>query len=156
MGAFALTSMGRSKDDVRRGIDDLIAALKAVVGSGLHQTPEFRAHAPAYLALIAAATAIHLSGFNLDPRMMPAIEDAIGGAGVTGDGLILLDARTPGAKRELRLKLAVMLVTNRLGGVGIVQNAADEVHQGFVDDTPLEILPCVTLHPGMDLLLGLL
>ena len=36
------------------------------------------------------------------------------------------------------------------GGVGIVQNAWDEVHQGEADGMPLEVLPCVTMHPGME------
>ncbi len=65
-------------------------------------------------------------------------------------GLLLLDTREPGPQRDLVLQLIVLIVSNGLGSVGIVQDAADEVHRGRIDDFSLTVLPCVTLYPGMD------
>jgi hypothetical protein len=150
LAAFGCTSSARSKVEVRRGVDRLNAVLKSVVDSQLHRDPIFRDQARNHLALIAAASAIDLAGFNLDPRMNSALEIALGNAAGLRDGLLLLDVRQPGARRSFRLRLIAILVQGNLGSVGIVQNAADEVHQGYVDVLPLEVLPCVTLYPGMD------
>ena len=154
LAAFALTFNARSKNEVRRGIDQLNAILKSVITSRLHRDPIFRAPASGHLAQLAAASAIDLAGFELDPRMTPAVPIALGDAAGMRDGLLLLDAREPGAIRNFRLHLIAILVQGNLGNVGIVQEAADEVHQGRVDTLPLEVLPCVTLYPGMDTPLG--
>jgi hypothetical protein len=150
LAAFAAASDAHSKNDVRLGIDHLNATLKAIITSELHRSNIFTNQPAKYLALLAAASAIDLSGFNLDSRMLPALIIALEGVAAVRDGLILLDVREPGNTRDFRLHLIAALVQNNLGSVGIVQDAADEVHNGRVDRLSLEILPCVTLHPGME------
>lgn len=150
VAAFASTSNARSKDEVRRGIDHLNAVLKSLVDLELHLDPVFQSKVSGYLALLAAASAIQLAGFDLDERMTPAVRIAVADTAMMYDGLLLLDAREPGARRDFQLQLITVLIKENLGGVGIVQNASDEVHQKRIDGISLEILPCVTLHPGIE------
>jgi hypothetical protein len=150
LAGFGQASQARSKDEVRRGVDQLNLALKRLLERELHRDPEFRAKAPAYLALMAAAAAVQLSGFALDGRLVPTVKAAVSGAAVLHDQLLLLDAREAGTVRDFRLRLAVTLMTSNIGSVGIIQNAWDEVHKGQADGMPLEVLPCVTMHPGME------
>jgi len=154
LAAFSLTSNALSKVEVRRGVDQLNAVLKSVVSTRLHQDPLFKAQTSGHLALIAAAAAIDLAGFELDTRITPALRIAMGGTAGLRDGLLLLDVRHPGASRTFRLRLITILVKGNLGSIGIVQDAADEVHQQRIDGFPLEVLPCVTLYPGMEATLG--
>ncbi|NZD63634.1 toll/interleukin-1 receptor domain-containing protein [Rhizobium sp. WYCCWR 11290] len=150
LAAFGHESQARSKDEVRRGVDQLNLVLKRLLERGIHRDREFRSRAPAYLAFLAGAVAIQLSGFALDERLVPAVKAATCGAAVLHGQLLLLDAREPGAPRDLRLRLAAALIASNVGSVGIIQNAWDEVHKGEVDGIPLEVLPCVTMHPGME------
>ncbi len=154
LAAFGSTSTARSKMEVRRGVDHLNAVLKSFVASDLHRDPVFRVQTSGHLALLAAAAAIVLAGFELDPRITPAIRIVLSDTAGLRDGLLLLDVREPGVKRDFRLRLIAILAKGNLGSVGIVQDAADEVHQGRVDEFPLEVLPCVTLYPGMDVPFG--
>ncbi|HYC87870.1 MAG TPA: hypothetical protein VEO54_01560 [Thermoanaerobaculia bacterium] len=147
--AFASTSVGRSKMEVRGGIDDLTTATKALTETVLHLDPLFRVHASQHLSLLAGAATIALAGFELDPAMESAIRRAVGDTATVRDGVLLLDVRKKGALREFRLKLLRVFVQANLGSVGIIQDAADEVHRGWVESLPLEVLPCVTLYPGM-------
>jgi len=149
LAAFASTSAARSKVEVRRGVDQLNAALRSVLGARLHVDPVFRDQPASYLALLASASAIQLCEYKLDPRMIPAVRLALGGAAVLYDGVILLDVRDPGPERDFRLRLAAKLAKSNLGTVGLIQDALDSVHQRRIDDLPLEMLPCVTLYPGM-------
>lgn len=150
VAAFAFTSYARSKNEVRRGIDQLNAVLRSVVTSRLHHAPAFKAQAVGYLALLAAATVIDLAGFDLDQRMLPAVSYVVRKVARLQDGLLLLDVREPGATRDFRLQLVAKFMQGNIGSLGIVQDAFDEVHQGWVDNLPLEVLPCVTLYPGMN------
>ena len=150
VAAFGSTSNARSKDEVRRGIDHLTWVVKTFVGAELHRDPVFRARAPEYLALVAAAAAIQLAGFDLDGHMTPALRRALGDVAVLQDGLLMLDAREPGERRAFHLHFVATLIRGNLGSVGIVQDASDEVHQQRVDGISLEVLPCVTLHPGIE------
>jgi hypothetical protein len=150
LAAFGQESQARSKDEVRRGVDQLNLALKQFLERELHRDPEFRGRAPAYLALLAGAVAIQLSGFALDERLVPTVKAATSGAAVLHGQLLLLDAREGGATRDFRLRLAAALIASNVGSVGIIQNAWDEVHQGEADGMPMEVLPCVTMHPGME------
>lgn len=150
VAAFGQGSQARSKDEVRRGVDQLNLALKRFLERDLHRDPEFRRRASAYLALLAGAVAIQLSGFALDRRLVPTVRAATSGAAMLHDQLLLLDAREAGTTRDFRLRLAAALISSNIGSVGIIQNAWDEVHQGEVDGMPLEVLPCVTMHPGME------
>ncbi|HSE16449.1 MAG TPA: toll/interleukin-1 receptor domain-containing protein [Pyrinomonadaceae bacterium] len=149
VAAFAGNSKTRSKMEVRRGIDRLNNALNAFVAAKLHQDPVFIRNAQAYLALLPAALVLRLANFNIDQRIVPVVQATITGAAQFARGLLLLDVRTPGKVRDFRLRLAAVLVQDNLGSIGIVQDAADQVHQDTVDGLPLEILPCVTMYPDM-------
>lgn len=150
VAAFGISAQARSKDEVRRGIDQLVAVAQAVTEMGLHLTPTFRENGSAYLSLLAAAVTIQLSGFKRELPMAATISAAVAGAAVLHDGILLLDARPAGEKRDFRLRLVAEMVKANIGSVGIVQDAADEVHQTYVGDLPVEVLPCVTLHSGMN------
>jgi len=154
LAAFGLTSGARSKMEVRRAVDQQNAILEAILTARLHLDPIFREKAPGYLALLAAASAVDLAGFELDPRMTPAIRLALGGTATFQGAVFLLDVREPGEKRDFLLRLAVLLMQGNLGSIGTVQNSADQVHQGHVDGLPLEVLPCITLYPGMEAQFG--
>ena len=149
LAALGSTSNARSKMEVRQGVDQLNAALKSLVTSDLHTDAIFCRHAASYLALLAASTVIQLANFELDQQTVTLIQNAIGDTARLRDGLLLLDVRRPGQLREFRLRLAALLVQASLGSVGIVQDASDQIHEGEVDGLPLEILPCITMYPGM-------
>jgi hypothetical protein len=148
--AFGSTSFGRSKMEVRAGVDRLNHFLKEFVDQRLHDSPAFRARPEGYLAAVAAAVTIGIAGFHVDPRMLPAIDVAARGAAIVNDGILLLDARQPGPVRDFRLRLVAALARSSIGGVGLVQDADDQVHLLEVDGQPLETLPCITLYPDMD------
>jgi hypothetical protein len=150
LAAFTCTSNGRSKVAVREGVDNLSAAAKGMMDSDLVRDPIFKAGAHHYLGIIAAAVAIQLAGYELDQRLTPALRITLGDAAAMRDGLILVDARQPGASRAFRLRLVALLIDFNIAGVGIVQDAADEIHSSHVGELPLEVLPCVTLYPGME------
>jgi hypothetical protein len=154
VAAFTLSSHGRSKMTVRDGIDDLNEAIDAVVDSELARDSTFTTQQARYLGLIASAAAIAIAGFELDSRFLPVIQQVIGDTAYVHRGVLLVDARERGPVRAFRLRLVATLVQQNLGSVGIIQNADDQVHQSLVDDLPIEILPCVTLYPDMDWLLG--
>jgi len=69
---------------------------------------------------------------------------------VLRDGVLLLDVRGKGPRRDLNLKLLLALVTHNIGSVGMIQTSTDMVHELAIDGRSLSILPCVTLHPGME------
>jgi hypothetical protein len=71
------------------------------------------------------------------------------------DGLLLLDVRRSGPERDFRLSLLALLIEESIGSVGIVQDATDTVHNSRIGTLRLEILPCVTLYPGMQAPFGL-
>lgn len=150
VAALASTSNARSKDEVRRGIDHLNAAVKELATEQLHLDAIFRERAAGYLALLAAASSIQLAGFELDKRITPALNRALADTAILHDGQLLLDAREPGPLRAFHLRLVATLIRSNLGSVGIVQNAGDEVHEQRIGSVYLEVLPCVTLHPGIE------
>jgi hypothetical protein len=150
LAALATTSNTRSKMEVRQGVDLLNETLKCVVTSHLHRDAIFIRHAAGYLALLAASAVIQLTHFELDQQTITLIQNTVGDTARLRDGLLLLDVRRPGQLRDFRLRLAAILVQTGLGSVGIVQDASDQVHTEKVDGLPLEILPCITMYPGMD------
>jgi hypothetical protein len=149
VGALGISSAARSKDEVRHGIDNLNRTVRTFVEDGMHEDPEFLATSGSYLAAIAAAATIHLAGFAPDPHSVLAMRAAIGNAAVLHDDVLLFDVRPGGERRSFRLRLAVLLLKCNIGAVGIIQEAADEVHNTVVNEFPLEVLPCVTIYPGM-------
>jgi hypothetical protein len=150
VGAFACTSTGRSKMAVRAGVDQLNTMLRSFVEEKLHLDPVFHAAPEGHLALLAAACAVDLAGFRLDVRFTSAVIAALQGCAGFTDGVLLLDVREGGITRDYRIRLAALMVRHNFGSVGIVQDASDPVHNTRSGDLPLEVLPCVTLYPGMD------
>jgi hypothetical protein len=67
------------------------------------------------------------------------------------DGLLLVDARPSNSQRQLLLRLLVLMVVhNGIGSIGLLQDSRDPVHETIIDGTNLAVMPCVTLHPGME------
>jgi hypothetical protein len=149
VGAFASTSAARSKMAVRAGIDQLSALVKSFLGAELQFDPYFLSNPEGHLALLAGVAAADLAGYNLDERLRPAVVAALNGSAGFAGGLLLLDTRETGDVRDFRIQLAAMIVRNNFGSIGIVQNAADPVHNMKSGDLPLDVLPCITLYPGM-------
>lgn len=153
VAAFATTSNARSKMAVRLAMDDLNGAIEAIISTRLIEEPTFASSGAQHLGLVAAAAAVAVTDFTLDARLWPAIAFVVGDMAVCKKGLLLFDCRPAGNLRDFRLRLVTTLLQHNVSGVGIIQNAADQVHQGRVGDVPLEILPCVTLYPEMEWLL---
>jgi hypothetical protein len=154
LAAFGASSSARAKMAVRRGVDQLIAAAQSFVLADLHEHPVFRADAGRHLALIAGAVAIDLASFDLDPEMRPALQSCVEGVAIQRDGLLFLDVRPRGHLREFRLRLLSILVEANVGGVGLIQDSRDQIHQSRIGNFPLEVLPCVTIYPGLSELTG--
>jgi hypothetical protein len=62
------------------------------------------------------------------------------------------DMRRPGRRRYFQLQFLLSMLYNNFGSIGIIQNADDPVHNFESDGISLSVLPCVTLHPGMEAL----
>jgi hypothetical protein len=152
VAAFGLGLFARSEMDVRRGIDQMNGALGAMISEKVFDDAIFQKNPSGYLTLICAAVLLDLTGFTLKEDSEAEIQAAVRDVATLKSGTLLLDVRVPGAKRNLHLKLLLALVTNNIGSVGIVQSAADMVHELEVGGRSLSVLPCVTLHPGMEAL----
>ncbi len=146
---FGIGAYTRSKVEVRQSIDEMNAALKTIIAADLHKHAMFKEDGQHYFALIAAAAVLSLTGFTLSDNILPLVQKTVHNVARLQDGLLLADARKPGPKRDFQLRFIVKLINNNIGSMGIVQNADAPVHQQQVDGFPLEILPCVTLYPGM-------
>lgn len=142
----------RSKMEVRAGVDSMNAALETMAAQKLFADAVFCKRASCYLACLAAAVVSDLAGFRLDQLTAQAVREAIGDAAILRDGLVLLDVREAGPRREFHMRFALALLFNDVSAVGILQSADDHVHELVVDGRSLELLPCVTLHPGMETL----
>lgn len=66
------------------------------------------------------------------------------------EGAILVDVRD---HSRAWLKFCVLLFKFGIGGIAVVQVAARPVHNQVIDGLSLEVMPCVTLYPGMERLL---
>lgn len=138
-----------SKEIVWRVVDRLVAAIGDVCFEKIAEMDEFRSQTENYLSLISAAAAFDLwydSTGHIDERMIAAL---VGPTARIHDHTLLLDVREPHG-RDFKLRLAVALISQDIGGFGILQNAHDPVHHLVVDTQHLSVLPCVTLHPGME------
>ncbi len=150
VATLGLNCLALSKMEVRRGVDRLNDILRRLASNDIQQDELFRARPERYYSLVAAAVVIDLAGFHVDALTSLLIRELIGGVAALRDGLLLLDVRPQDRRREFNIRLALALLSNDIASVGIVQSADDCVHQMVFDDVPLEILPCVTLHPGME------
>ena len=80
------------------------------------------------------------------------IEIALAPICVVRQGVILFDTRHPGPRRDFQIAFLECMIFANLGGIGIIQNANDPIHNLTLERLSLSVLPCVTLHPGMDAL----
>lgn len=104
------------------------------------------------LMLIAACVAIDLSCY--EPKTIEAAAHIVREVAIVHDGVPLLDVRVPGSRRDRLLRFLVGMARSDLGVIGIIQNGRNPVHNEIVDALSLEVLPCVTLHPGMERIIG--
>jgi len=63
VATFGLDACAQSKMDVRRGIDQMNAALGQLVSSGIIADPVFRQNLTAYMSFVGAAVVLDLAGF---------------------------------------------------------------------------------------------
>ncbi|MBR0895161.1 toll/interleukin-1 receptor domain-containing protein [Bradyrhizobium tropiciagri] len=140
----------RSKMEVRGGVDRLNALVSRILSKDIQNHPVFQAAAPRYLALVASVVLIDLAGFALDQIAVDVIEKLTNGVAFLHNQTLVLDVRDPGPKRDLHFRLLMAAIRSNLGGLTILQTAADPVHELEIDGETLSVLPCVTLYPGME------
>lgn len=136
--------------DVRRGIDRLNLVFQEIASSDIAGHPVLRGNFTGYLSLISPAVALDLAHFEVAPQTETEILAAVGSVALLRDGVLLLDVRSACLRRDLHLKLLFTLASNNVGSVGIIQTAGDPVHEREIAGNSLSVLPCVTLHPGME------
>jgi hypothetical protein len=153
VAALSLRTRSYSKMETRR----FIVAMNRITYQLLHllhwdpgANPDLL---PRYLLLAAGAVALDLAADDYLAVFELGVTDLVSGLAVCQNGLLMLDVRRPGADRDFLLRLVLVLVANDVGSVGVLQDSTDLVHNRQIDGISLEILPCVTLYPGMESLL---
>ena len=89
--------------------------------------------------------------------MLPAAigSAACGAAGMVRDRQLLLDVRDTNQTSRFRLRFAAILVRYGIGSAVLVQSSDNLVHNTCVDGLQLNVLPCMTLYPGIAKIMGL-
>ncbi|MDJ0710660.1 MAG: hypothetical protein QNJ14_09730 [Woeseiaceae bacterium] len=147
---FSTGANARSMVDVRRAIDQMNTALLRLHDQDSVNHESFARHSKRYLCLLAAATAIELTRFSVTESNAIAIERTLPPDAVYNDQTILLDVRRPGPTRDLHVELALCLIDENIGSLGILQADGDFVHSSADYGRSLTVLPCVTLYAGME------
>ena len=143
-----------SKEAVWNVVDRIIKTIEDICClSRIAAHESFHDHLENYLSVISAAGAFDLWYDSTGYISEELISSLVGGVAIVHDHTILLDVRSP-RERDLKLRLAVALIFHDLGGFGIIQNAHDPVHNQVIDSQDLSVLPCVTVHPGMEAIFG--
>jgi hypothetical protein len=78
-----------------------------------------------------------------------------GSAGNVKARQLLLDVRQADLTSQFRLRFAGMLIRYGIGSAVLVQSSDNMVHNTSVDGLELNVLPCITLYPGMANLMAL-
>jgi hypothetical protein len=65
-------------------------------------------------------------------------------------GVVLVDARRTAALDSFLELILRMSIDYDIGCIGILQDGDAPVHESVVDGRCLDILPCVTIYPGME------
>ena len=138
-----------SKLEVRRGIDQMNYAIRQML-SEIGKNALFLESFADFFSVLCSAVLLDLSGGTPDVAVASEIASATTKLTILVDGVLLFDVRSPGPKRDLFLKFVLLLTNSNIGRVGILQNADDPVHELDVDGKSLAVLPCVTVHPGME------
>ncbi|MEO0371729.1 MAG: hypothetical protein AAF231_09765, partial [Pseudomonadota bacterium] len=140
----------QSKETARAAVDTLNALVASFFETGLAQHDHFQTAPDRYFALLVGTAVFEACDYAPHPLTLNDIADCLKGVALVRDGMILLDARSEGPTRDFHLRLAMLIMTSGIGSVGVIQSAEDEVHDLYLDDTPLAILPCITVHKGME------
>ncbi|MBU2629913.1 MAG: hypothetical protein KKE61_14955, partial [Proteobacteria bacterium] len=154
VAAFSLKAQGYSKMAVRYRMD-ICNTMTACILKSLRQFSyeDLPEKCPLNsMLLMAAAVALELAGESID-RLPEAngIKILMKDVAIVQKGLLLIDTRVMDPDDTFLLnKVVTQLIKNDIGSVGILQNADAPVHESVVDGFSLDVLPCVTLHPGMD------
>jgi hypothetical protein len=121
------------------------------IGGLLSSDPGARAEQfPTYLTIVGGAVALDLAAEDRKSVCAIGLAQLLEESAQVREGLILLDARQPGIERDFLLRLVLLLVWNDVGSVGLIQDGNAPVHNKKIDGKSLEILPCVTIYPGME------
>jgi hypothetical protein len=147
IAAMATMEITESKMEVRRGIDKMnviLTSMSSVNDSYLQK------HGARHLFMLGIAITLDLTKYEMNPLMTKELTPALEGAAVIRNGILLLNVMNEGEQRDMHIRLLKHFTKAGVGSVGIVQSATDLVHQMIIDGEPLEILPCVTLYPGME------
>ncbi len=148
--ALSLRIRSYSKMETRRYVVALNRITYELLDLLKQDEEDMRFRLPSYLKLAAGAVALDLAAENRSAVLQLGLGSIMGNKALLQDGLILLDVRNPGTERDFLLRLALLIVANDIGSVGVLQDGNDPVHNNRVDGICLEILPCVTLYPSME------
>lgn len=147
---ISVDEKARSTVEIRQCVDQMNQVVAKLLAQVSDHLPNFSESAVTYMTMIASAVAIDMARFTLQQRTIAIIAPLLTDDIYLRDHTLLLDVRTAELDRDFRLRLALLLVDENIGSVGIVQSADDPVHESIVDGQPVSVLPCVTMYPGME------
>lgn len=152
IGALSLRTGTYFKMETRR----FLLAANRLTAEVLCWLPQSNANAAIqrrqWLLLVAGAAALDLAAEDRPAVFALGLPELIGDFAICREGMLLLDVRQEAPDRDDRLRRLLRLVVNDLGSVGVLQNGQEPVHNRVIDGVCLDILPCVTLYPSMELL----
>lgn len=147
IAVMAMTEISESKMEVRRGIDKMNVILTEMSSM---DNSYLKKHGARHLFMLGLAITLDLTKYHMNPLTSKELTHALEGAAVIRNGILLLNVMNKADQRDMHIKLLKCFTKAGVGSVGIVQSATDLVHQMIIDGEHLEILPCVTLYPGME------
>ncbi len=142
---------------VWRSVDKVESVIRHILEGGIAEVNLFIENTGSYLSLLSAVAVFELWYENPGELYGDFIEDEIspliGTKAIIHNRCVLLDVREK-QYRDFNLRIAAVLISNGLAGFGILQNASDPVHNRVVDGRDISVLPCLTMHPGMEFFLS--
>jgi hypothetical protein len=150
VAALSLRTRTYSKMETRRYVVAVNRLTYEILDAVRRDPAADPARLPDCILLAAGAVALDLAGEDRPAVMEIGLADLVNGRALCQDVLLMLDVRRPGPRRDFLLRLVLLLVANDVGSVGVLQDGTDPVHDRTIDGTSLEVLPCVTLYPGME------
>jgi hypothetical protein len=155
---FGLLSIGSTTANKveARGSADTVARLTLELIDMLAQTETaIRRHWKDWFAAMMVSVALECDREHTSTLAVDVGTSLCGAAGIIKARQLLLDVRETDESSRFRLRFAGILVRYGIGSAVLVQSSDNLVHNTSVDGLQLNVLPCITLYPGMADLTGL-
>ena len=154
IAALSLKTHSYNKMDTRYRIDCGNTITANLVNTFNHLDIDTLSYQRITDAMLLMSAAITLELAEQDRKSIAqtsGIKSVLTDIAIEQEGLLLIDTRIMNDEISFLLNNVVInLVTNDIGSIGILQNADAPVHESIINGFSLDVLPCVTLHPGMD------